>query len=117
MRRTMLRHEGRKPMTPKFVTILLGCLLLAASLCWSQGSTAAINGQVTDASGAVIPAAAVTAKGLDRATAWPTQTDNAGYYSFPRPPIRNYENRVEAKGLPTAISRPVTLRLGQLAMI
>src|SRR5260370_771546 len=117
MRRTMLRHEGRKPMTPKFVTILLGCLLLAASLCWSQGSTAAINGQVTDASGAVIPAAAVTAKDLDRATAWPTQTDNAGYYSLPRLPIGNYEIRVEAKGFQTAIQRSVTLVLDQTAKI
>src|SRR5260370_25194567 len=103
MRRTMLRHEGRKPMTPKFVTILLGCLLLAASLCWSQGSTAAINGQVTDASGAVIPAAAVTAKDLDPATAWPTQTVNTGYYNLPRLPIRNTEIRVQPKRLHTQL--------------
>src|SRR5215471_2146131 len=90
-------------------------LLVTTMLCWGQGPTAAITGQVTDASGAAVPSAAVSATDLDRGTNWPTQSNDSGYYNLPRLPIGNYEIRVEAKGFQTAVQRSVQLVLDQVA--
>jgi Carboxypeptidase regulatory-like domain/TonB dependent receptor len=106
-------------MNNKSTRILLGTLvfLLVTALCWGQGSTAAITGQVTDQSGAAIPSAEIQAKDLDRGTTWPTQSNDAGYYNLPRLPIGNYEIRVEAKGFQTTVQRSVELVLDQVAKI
>src|ERR1700720_1034822 len=100
--------------------ILLGTilsLLVTTVLCWGQGPTAAITGQVTDASGAAVSSAAISAKDLDHGTVWPTVSNDAGYYSLPRLPIGNYEVRVEAKGFQTVVQRSVELVIGQVAKI
>lgn len=106
-------------MTVKFTNILAGLMicLLALGIAWSQGPTAAINGQVTDATGAAVPGAAVTAKDLDRGTNWPAQTNAEGYYALPRLPIGNYDVQVEAKGFQTSVQRSVQLVLDQVAKI
>ena len=106
-------------MNTKTTRILLGTItfLLVSALCWGQGSTAAITGQVTDQSGAAIPSADIRAKDLDRGTTWPTQSNDAGYYNLPRLPIGNYEIRVEAKGFQTTVQRSVELVLDQVAKI
>src|ERR1700720_1050588 len=100
--------------------ILLGTilsLLVTTVLCWGQGPTAAITGQVTDASGAAVSNAAISAKDLDHGTVWPTQSNDAGYYNLPRLPIGNYEIRVEAQGFQTTVQRSVELVLDQVAKI
>ena len=106
-------------MKVNFTSFLLGvCLfLLAMSTGWSQGSTAAINGQVTDVSGAAIANASVTAKDLDRGTAWPVTTNEGGYYDLPRLPIGRYEVRAEAKGFQAAQRSSVVLVLDQVAKL
>ena len=61
-------------MKVKTASILLSiCLSLffAMGIAWSQGGTAAINGQVMDPSGAAVAGASVIAKDLDRGTVWP----------------------------------------------
>jgi hypothetical protein len=107
-------------MKSTFTRILLGtmlCLALATGIGWSQGPTAAINGQVTDQSGAAVPSAVVTAKDLDRGTNWPTKTNDAGYYSLPRLPIGNYELKVTASGFQGALQRSLQLVIDQVAKI
>jgi hypothetical protein len=106
-------------MTAKFTHIFAGlvvCLMLAG-IAWAQGGLATINGQVTDASGAAVPGAAVTAKDLDRGTTWPTQTNSEGYYSLPSLPIGNYDVQVEVKGFQLSVQRGVQLVLDQVAKI
>jgi hypothetical protein len=101
-------------------TVLLGiCLLLVVAMGtgWSQSSTAAMNGQVTDVSGAVVANASVIAKDLDRGTVWPATTNEGGYYDLPRLPVGNYEVRVEAKGFQTAVRSSVVLVLDQAAKL
>src|ERR1700693_5132758 len=100
-----------------FTQFLLGIslFLLAVGIGWSQGSTAAINGQVTDSSGAAIPNATVTAKDLDHGTSWPATANEGGYYNLPRLPIGKYEMRVQANGFQTAVKSSVELVLDQVA--
>ena len=73
-------------------------LLFLAMPVRSQEVTAAVNGTVTDPSGAAVANAKVTVKDLDRGTASTTTTNDGGFYTFPRLPIGNYEVRVENPG-------------------
>jgi hypothetical protein len=105
-----------KPEFKQMVSGLVLCLLLAA-IGWGQGPTAAINGLVTDSSGAAVPSAKVTVQDLDRGTKWPTQANGEGYYNLPRLPIGNYEVRVEANGFQAAVQKSVQLVIDQVAKI
>ncbi len=96
---------------PSFVIFL--CTLPAHG----QEVTAAINGVVTDPSGAAVSGAKVTAKDLDRGTTYPTTTDNTGRYSIPRVAVGTYEVRAENPGFQAAVQSPIVLVLNQVAKI
>jgi carboxypeptidase family protein len=96
------------------------CTLLFAfgsTMTWSQEVTATINGIVTDATGAAITGAKVTAKDVDKGTPWTTTTNGDGFYTFPRLPIGNYELRVEQTGFQTAVNSGITLQMNQIAKV
>jgi hypothetical protein len=94
---------------------------LAASLIpfpiYSQQVTAAIQGQVTDPSGAPVAGASITAKDTDRGTSLTTTTNAEGIYTIPRLPIGVYEIRAEAKGFQTAVHPAVRLEMNQIGRI
>jgi hypothetical protein len=61
-------------------------MFFVCSIALGQDISAKITGTVTDASGAVISGATVTASDTSRGTAYPTQTNSAGvYYLSPLP--------------------------------
>jgi hypothetical protein len=92
-------------------------LLAAAISGWSQEITAAINGVVTDPTGAAVAGAKVTAKDLDRGSVYPTTTNNDGFYNFPRIPVGRYEVKVENGGFRTAVQPGILLQLNQNAKV
>jgi Carboxypeptidase regulatory-like domain len=92
-------------------------LLLGANAAWGQEVTASITGTVTDASGAPLAGASVTAKDMDRDTVWPATTNADGIYNILRIPVGSYSLRVEAKGFQTTLFPPFTLVLNQTARI
>jgi hypothetical protein len=92
------------------------CLLMVMP-AQSQEVTAAINGTVTDPSGAAVANAKVTVKDLDRGTTPSTTTNDGGFYTFPRLPIGSYEVRVENPGFQASVQSPVQLQLNQIARI
>ncbi len=83
----------------------------------AQNVNAAINGVVTDTSGAAVSGAKVTAKDLDRGTVFPTTTAGDGAYDLPRLPVGRYEVRVENPGFQSAVQSNVTLVLNQVAKL
>ena len=95
----------------------LVALLCCANAALGQEVTAEITGTVTDASGAPLVGATVTAKDVDRGTMWPTTTNNDGIYNLLRIPVGTYSLKVEAKGFQTAIRPPFTLVLNQTARV
>ncbi len=102
--------------------ILSFFVLLTVVALWqvsarAQEVTAAVNGEVTDPSGAAVAGATVTAKDLDRGTPWPTITNSGGAYSLPRLPIGRYEVRVSQNGFQSSVKSPVVLQLNQVAKI
>jgi Carboxypeptidase regulatory-like domain/TonB dependent receptor len=105
----------------KFV-LFLGVALLAAVFAVlaparAQETTGSINGSVTDASGAALAGATVTATDVARGTAYPTQTNGDGAYYLTHLPISRYTVKVEAKGFETAVHTAFDLVLDQVARI
>lgn len=84
------------------------------SLLRAQGSdTALLRGTVTDASGAVIPAAIVTMTNVATGVSEKRPTDSAGRYLFADLKPATYTAKVEAVGFKTLVRENTTLRVGQ----
>ena len=66
--------------------------------CFPQATTANIVGSVTDPSGGVVPAAAVTVQNRQTGQTRTTQTDAQGNYEFPFLQIGEYSITVEKTG-------------------
>jgi hypothetical protein len=92
-------------------------MLLISIPLGAQEVTAALNGVVTDPSGAAVASAKVTAKDLDRGSLFPTTTNGDGFYSLPRIPVGRYEVRVEAPGFQTSVRSDILLQLNQNAKV
>jgi len=100
------------------VRLLLATLavvtILAVPVC-AQEVSASITGTITDATGALVASASVTAKDVDRGTTYTTTTNEAGAFLFPRIPPGRYEVRIEAKGFKALIRRDIVLEVNQRA--
>jgi hypothetical protein len=95
-----------------FLAILVSC-----SVALGQDISAKITGTITDASGAVISGATVTASDTSRGTAYPTQTNSAGVYYLSPLPSGDYVLNVTATGFSTVQRPAFTLVMNQTARI
>src|SRR5229473_4486895 len=78
-------------------------------------STAALNGTVTDATGAVVASAKVVATNQATGVESATQTDTAGAYLFPSLPIGIYRLQVSASGFQSALVADLKLEVATAA--
>ncbi len=89
----------------------LSACLAFSTLAFGQ-STGALQGTVTDSSGAAVPNATVTVKdpehGIDRTLA----TDAAGIYFAPSLPVGTYSIEVKAPGLSTTEAKGIVVSVG-----
>jgi hypothetical protein len=87
-------------------------VLILTNGVWAQ-STAALEGTVTDPSGAVVPAAKIAvrnmATGEDRAAI----SDSAGVYVVPSLPVGTYSVSVTAPGMQKVVANNVLLEVGR----
>src|SRR5258708_27752907 len=95
--------------------LLGGLFFLSPS--FAQAVSAGITGRVTDATGAVVSNATVTARDNDRGTQWPTTTNEDGVYAFPRIPNGTYTLKVEAPGFKSSVHAALVLEVNQRARI
>ena len=72
------------------VVVILACLFLLAAPSAAQTTTSTIEGTVTDASGAVIPGAEVTVRGVSVAAERSATTDAKGAYRLTALPAGTY---------------------------
>jgi hypothetical protein len=80
---------------------MLGLMLLASyatAHLWAQGSSATINGLVTDPKGRVVPGADVQAVNIGTNVVYPTKTNDTGIYSLPNLPPGPYRIVVRKDG-------------------
>src|SRR5438034_2428555 len=75
---------------------------LIAGVVFAQAANSRITGTVTDATGAVIPGAMVTATNEATRVTYTQTTTEAGLYSFPSLPAGSYTVSVELAGFKTA---------------
>ena len=91
--------------------------LTVASSALAQTITGSVNGNVTDASGAVVPNATVTATNVATNVATKTTTNNAGDYNIRFLQIGQYTVTIEGSGFGTQKLGPITLGVDQAAKV
>ena len=94
---------------PIALLLLTAVLLAFVPAAVAQEVSASITGVVTDPTSATIASAAVTVRDLERGTVYPTQTNEAGIYFYPRVPAGRYELKVEAQGFKSAVRSDIVL--------
>jgi outer membrane receptor protein involved in Fe transport len=94
----------------------LALILVAPAALHAQSLAAggAIEGTVTDESGAVLPGVNVTIRNTGTGIVRETQTDAAGVYRAPLLPVGNYEVTAALTGFATTKRPNLTLGIGQV---
>ena len=94
------------------------CLLLPPpALAQSQATGGAIEGTVTDESGAVLPGVAVTIRNQATGITRETTTDGSGVYRAPLLPVGTYEVAAGLQGFATTRRPNLTLTIGQTLIV
>jgi hypothetical protein len=97
-----------------FPVFLILALIILAPRMWPQGeTTSAIQGQATDATGAVVPGATVTITSRDTGSKRSARTDESGWFNFPQLKPGQYEVTIEAPGFERQETTNVFSALGQ----
>src|SRR5881409_3206884 len=87
-------------------------VLVAAIPSFAQLPTGAILGTVKDASGALVPGAAVTAQNLETGASRSTLTNETGAYRLAALPVGRYDLRVELAGFKATTQKGLVLSVG-----
>ncbi len=96
-----------------FAAFLLGA---ASGVAYAQTS-GSITGEVTDASGAVVPDAAVTVSNMQTNVARQTVTNSSGLYSVPEVPPGLYSVKVVVQGFDTVVKNNIEIQVQQTARV
>jgi hypothetical protein len=104
----------------QLVALALCCLAVVVLVCgasatFAQEVTGSVTGTVTDASGAAVAGATITAKSVDRGISYTGVSNDAGIYRIAQLPAGNYDLRVEKSGFQTALYPEFTLTVNQVA--
>ena len=92
-------------------------VLLCCAIPVRAQVTASIKGVITDASGAVVPSATVTARNTETGVTRTTASDNDGTYLVLVLPVGRYEVRVVKAGFQNSTRGGIDLKVGQEAEI
>lgn len=82
---------------------------------WAQQAAAAINGTVTDATGAIIPGATITLLNAATGVSRTTQTNSSGIYNFVDVQPATYTMKVVKEGFNTLTEAEITMQVNQTA--
>jgi outer membrane receptor protein involved in Fe transport len=96
------------------------CVLLLSTVSgFAQGEVggATLNGAITDATGAAVPAAKVIVTNHNTGLTRSTTTNEAGLYTFPKLPVGMYELTAEKEGFKVSKRTGVALTIGAVATI
>ena len=109
MRRKSFLHVG-------FVFVIAAtCLYVGpiSKVSAQISSTGAVNGEVTDQSGAVVPGAAMTLQNVATGTVRSGSTNSVGLFNFPFLPPGTYTLTVKRQGFKTFVTRNIVVRVNE----
>src|SRR3979490_179034 len=95
--------------------VLLTFVFFVTTAAFSQLTTADIVGTVTDATGAVIPNAAVVITNLGTNAKRTSQTNGSGDYTFTLLPVGHYSISVKAGGFQESLNKDLSVEAGDRA--
>ena len=95
------------------ILLMAFSLISISALAQNAISTGSISGQVTDASGAAMEGATVTAASDATGVKLTAKTNGTGFYSFPSLSVGPYDITVSQAGFKTAIAHGVVVQVGQ----
>jgi len=98
-------------MTRSFLGIPV--LILAASVSLAQMNTGSLSGTITDANGAIVPAAKVTARNIAAGQDYQTLSTEAGLYVFASLPVGAYSVTFEKTGFKKLNRGNIEIRVAQ----
>jgi hypothetical protein len=98
-------------------TFLLALLVPRIAHAQSQATNGAIEGTITDSTGAVLPGVTVTVKNVETGIDRVVQTNDRGLFRAPLLPIGTYTVVVELQGFKKFEKTDVTLLVGQTAVV
>src|ERR1700735_1391885 len=107
---------GKSMRSAKTLTLFLVALLASVNVA-AQQITGSIRGTVSDPSGAVVQAAAVTAKQIETGLTRLAVTDKQGEYVLVELPIGHYQLEVQAKGFQTYLQQGISLDVNETATV
>lgn len=94
--------------------LVYGLVVLATLVSlWAQGERGTLNGIVTDASGSIVPGAAVTAANVETNVEAHATTTEAGVYRLPYLAPGTYKVTVSKTGFQGAVRENIILRVAQ----
>jgi len=116
-RNAMLGSKLDHMVKPLLRIVLITCLVAIAAWGQAEIGGAALNGAVTDQSGAAVPNAKVTATSQQTGLSRSTITNDSGLYSFPQLPVGTYDLSVEASGFKLSKNTGIGLTVGAVATV
>src|SRR5258708_36149322 len=117
MARFLLPNRLRQSMSSAVIAFLLVATLLTGRRAQAEGTTASITGTVTDASGAAVPGATVTATQTSTNDVHTSTSSDSGFYTVPQLPPGKYRVAVEKGGFNRFEQTDITLVINQTAQI
>src|SRR5437867_4602597 len=100
-----------------FLSAALSLALVAPAFAQSQGANGAIEGTVTDTSGAVLPGVTVTVTNLDTGLERSMVTNEKGLYRAPLLPLGTYRVVAELQGFKKYEQSGVKVSVGEAAVV
>lgn len=97
--------------------LLAGLALLLPGEADAQATTSTVRGIVRDATQAVVPGVALTARHLETGLLRSATSDSEGRFVIPTLPLGAYDVRAELQGFRTAVRHGVMLALGEPAEV
>lgn len=98
----------------KFITLMLALVLSLTAAAFGQETTGAIEGTVTDTTGARVPGVTVTATGINQGFSRTVKTDEEGFYRIQQVPPGQYRVTTSgASGFADTLEDAVAVTLGR----
>lgn len=100
-------------MTRTSITTLFLGMMISCGLAHGQTASGSLSGTITDANGAVVPAAKLVATNTGNGTKLETTSTDAGLYVFPAVPAGGYVLTIEKAGFKKLTRQNIEVRIAQ----